>query len=120
MVGFGRWRSQLLSSVVSLGLFRQWMALAQSEPPVDGAADTSCTNTDSGAHAALFDWVQRGGAVIDGIELRHWSSTERGLVASRDLPEGHAVLEIPPDLIVTAARAAESPLGKVLTRAAED
>lgn len=120
MVGPGGWRAQLISSIVALALSRSWIALAQAEPPLDGAGDTSCTNSDSAAATALFDWVQQGGAVINGIELRHWSSTERGLVASRDLPEGHAVLEIPPDLIVTAARATESPLGKVLLQAAKD
>lgn len=70
------------------------------------------------AAAALFRWVAEKGGKLDGLALRR-EGLERGLVAQRDLPEGHEILKIPVQLVVTPPRAASSPLGKELAQRAD-
>ena len=62
----------------------------------------------AGDVGGLEAWLREGGAAVDGVDVAVFGSGLRGLVATRDIPAGAAVLSIPLGLAVTDAPSAFS------------
>lgn len=93
----------------------------EEEPSVNAehvqqASDEAC----SASAQQLLDWLRAGGGVVAGAILRDTPGQERGLFAAKDLEEGAMVLSVPAKLAVTVQRAAATPLGLDLLKAAVD
>ncbi|CAK0864503.1 unnamed protein product, partial [Prorocentrum cordatum] len=73
--------------------------------PAEGCADVG---------ARLWDQMGCRGCALSGAEVRQLPTGERGIFAARDLPQGHTVLSVPVELLVTVYRAAATPLGRAV------
>eukprot|EP00747_Dinoflagellata_sp_TGD_P186686 gnl/TRDRNA2_/TRDRNA2_43895_c0_seq1.p1 gnl/TRDRNA2_/TRDRNA2_43895_c0~~gnl/TRDRNA2_/TRDRNA2_43895_c0_seq1.p1 ORF type:complete len:541 (-),score=101.57 gnl/TRDRNA2_/TRDRNA2_43895_c0_seq1:71-1693(-) len=94
--------------------------LAADHDPACEVSNGTCATSDvSSVPSELFDWILSKGGTINGVELRQYSHTERGVVTSRHLPKGTTVLVLPVALITTIERARSTPLGAAVQRASE-
>ena len=64
----------------------------------------------------LRNWVNKGGSQINKVDLKHFTETNRGVVATDDIQKDDLLMFIPVDLILTFEIASKNEIGYQMLR----
>jgi len=66
---------------------------------------------------AFMTWMKENGAIFNKIQMRYYGVDYRGVHTMKDLTEGEVFLTVPENLIITAQKGKETPIGAKVAKA---
>jgi len=75
---------------------------------------SSTKDTSVERYSTLVSWLQKNGSTFPDLEIKHYSNTFRGVIASTNIQKNKCIMSIPRKCIITTLLAKESKICKEL------